>query len=90
MLRFLPAILALVLAVYSVVDCVQTPDDRVRGLPKIVWVFVILLFPFAGSAAWWFAGRPGALPLPRREGTGGQRPRRPLGPDDDPDFLKNL
>ena len=50
MLRFLPAILALVLAVYSVVDCVQTPDDRVRGLPKIVWVFVILLFPFAGSA----------------------------------------
>ena len=57
MLRFLPAILALVLAVYSVVDCVQTPDDRVRGLPKIVWVFVILLFPFAGSAAWWFAAR---------------------------------
>ena len=65
-MRFLPAILALVLAVYSVVDCVQTPDDRVRGLPKIVWVFVILLFPFAGSAAWWFAGRAGARPRPRR------------------------
>lgn len=89
MLRFLPGLIALVLAIYTLVDCVQTPDERVRGLPKIVWVFVILLFPFAGAAGWWFAGRPRSLPLPGRE-SGRSRPPRPKGPDDDPDFLRNL
>ncbi|MEI2776692.1 MAG: PLD nuclease N-terminal domain-containing protein [Tetrasphaera sp.] len=90
MLRLLPWLAALVVAIYSVVDCVQTPDDKVRGLPKVVWVFVILLFPFAGSAGWWFAGRPTAFTLPGRAPGGAARPGRPIGPDDDPDFLKNL
>lgn len=90
MLRLLPWFAALVVAIYSVVDCVQSPDDKVRGLPKVVWVFVILLFPFAGSAAWWFAGRPTAYTLPGRSPGGRPRPPRPIGPDDDPDFLKNL
>ncbi|MBK6888148.1 MAG: PLDc_N domain-containing protein [Tetrasphaera sp.] len=89
MLRFLPWLAALVVAVYSVVDCIQTPEDRVRGLPKVVWVFVILLFPYAGSAAWWFAGRPKAMTLPGRPPSSRGR-SRPIGPDDDPDFLRKL
>ena len=36
MLRFLPGLLALVLAIYTLVDCVQTPEDKVRGLTKVV------------------------------------------------------
>ena len=59
-----------------------------RGLPKVVWVFVILLFPYAGPAGWWFAGRPKAAPYQAarcRDRTG-----EPQGPDDDPDFLRNL
>ncbi|HRC40946.1 MAG TPA: PLD nuclease N-terminal domain-containing protein [Tetrasphaera sp.] len=91
MLRLLPGLIALVLAIYTLVDCVQTPEDRVRGLPKVVWVFVILLFPYAGPAGWWFAGRPSSLGLPGREGPGRpRRPKGPRGPDDDPDFLRNL
>ncbi|GAA1763000.1 MAG TPA: PLD nuclease N-terminal domain-containing protein [Tetrasphaera sp.] len=90
MLRLLPGLLALVLAVYTLVDCVQTPDERVRGLPKVVWVFVILLFPYAGPAGWWFAGRPKAYALPGRPLPGPQDRRAPRGPDDDPDFLRNL
>lgn len=90
MLRFLPGLLALVLAIYTVVDCVQTPEEQVRGLPKVVWVFVILLFPFAGPAGWWFAGRPQSLLLPGRTPPAPRGPRRPMGPDDDPDFLKNI
>ncbi len=90
MLRFLPGLLALVLTIYTIVDCVQTPDESVRGLPKVVWVFVILLFPVAGPAAWWFAGRPKTFGLPGRANPGRPGPRRPMGPDDDPDFLKNL
>ncbi len=90
MIRFLPWLAALVVAVYSVVDCIQTPEDEVRGLPKIVWVFVILLFPFAGSAAWWVAGRPKPLSLPGRPTPTDRRRSGPIGPDDDPDFLRKL
>lgn len=80
MLRFLPLLIALALSIYCVVECVQSDDHQVRGLPKLVWVFVILLFPFAGSIAWLVAGRPKKTP-----------PHRPTrGPDDDPDFLKGL
>ena len=84
MLRVLPPLLALALAIYAVVDCVQTDETAVRGLPKIVWVFVILLFPFAGAAAWLLAGRP------RTAGPGPRRVEGPRGPDDDPDFLRGL
>lgn len=89
MLRVVAAVALLVFTVYTLVDCVQTDEDRVKGLPKIVWVFVILLFPLAGGIAWWLAGRAAGTPLPlppRREA-----PRRgPIGPDDDPDFLGRL
>ncbi|MEO6019701.1 MAG: PLD nuclease N-terminal domain-containing protein [Knoellia sp.] len=82
MLRFLPVLIGLALSIYCVVDCVQRDDHNVRGLPKLVWVFVILLFPFAGAIAWLLAGRPKAAPTQRRQ--------MPRGPDDDPDFLKGL
>ncbi len=95
MIRTLPYLLALVLTLYALIDCVQTDESRVRGLPKVVWVFVILLFPFVGPLGWLLAGRPerddgpGASPWgPRRQSE--RRDRRPKGPDDDPDFLKNL
>lgn len=82
MLRVLPVVLSLALSIYCVIDCVRTDEHAVRGLPKLVWVFVVLLFPLAGSIAWLVAGRPQRPP--------GQRPQRPRGPDDDPDFLRKL
>lgn len=82
MLRFLPLVIALVLSIYCVVDCIKSDESLVRGLPKLVWVFVILLFPLAGSVAWLAAGRPKVTRPPRRQ--------MPRGPDDDPDFLKGL
>lgn len=82
MLRILPVIISLALSIYCVVDCIKSDNDAVRGLPKLVWVFVILLFPIAGSLAWLFAGRPQAAPTRRRP--------LPRGPDDDPDFLRGL
>lgn len=93
MLRVLLFVIPIVIAIYSLVDCVQSSEHEVRGLPKIVWVFIILLFPLVGSAGWWIAGRPAAvpprpprLPGPPRSGP----PSRPRGPDDDPDFLRSL
>lgn len=104
MLRVLLALAVLAFTVYTVVDCIQTEDERVRNLPKIAWVVLILLFTPAGGIAWLFAGRPadsqgggpfGRLPFGPQDrlgpSGGPQRgPRRPLGPDDDPDFLKGL
>lgn len=92
MLRVLPFVLGLALSIYCLIDCVRTDEDAVRGLPKIVWVFVILLFPIAGGVGWLVAGRPPKAPLAgdpmgrlRRPGT-----TPPRGPDDDPDFLRKL
>jgi hypothetical protein len=87
MLRLLPWLLTLALTIYAVVDCIQTDDARVRNLPKIVWVVLILLFPLVGSISWLIAGRP-QRPEPGRGP--GHRPPPPRGPDDDPDFLRRL
>lgn len=85
MLRVVAGLAVLAFTIFTVVDCIQTSEDRVKHLPKLVWVAIILLFPLAGGAAWWIIGRTErpALPEPRR------RPR-PQGPDDDPDFLRGL
>ena len=83
MLRVLPWLLGIALTVYAAVDCIQTDEARVRNLPKLVWVFLILLFAVAGPLAWFIAGRPkGQWPT---RGPG-QRPSAPRGPD----VLRNL
>jgi hypothetical protein len=92
MIRLLPWLLTIAVTLYAVVDCIQTDDAQVRGLPKLLWLLLILLFPIVGSIAWFIAGRP-------QRGTAGRgpagrgpshRPPPPRGPDDDPDFLRRL
>ncbi|WP_406829560.1 PLDc N-terminal domain-containing protein [Pedococcus sp. KACC 23699] len=87
MLRLLPWLATVALTVYAVVDCIQTEDSRVRNLPKLLWILLVLLFPLVGPIAWLIAGRPS-------NANPGQGPRRqgspPRGPDDDPDFLRRL
>ena len=84
MIRYLPALLSLALTIYCLVDAIQTQDSEIRNLPKIGWLILILLFPLVGPAAWLIAGRPPKGPRVLRQ------PPRPRGPDDDPDFLKDL
>jgi hypothetical protein len=87
MIRLLPWLLTIALTVYAVVDCIQTDDARVRNLPKLLWMLLILVFPIVGSLAWFIAGRP---ERPRSQGGPTHPPRPPRGPDDDPDFLRRL
>ncbi|MEU1504778.1 PLD nuclease N-terminal domain-containing protein [Kitasatospora sp. NPDC005748] len=94
MLRILTFVLPLALWVWAFIDCLTTPEDEVKHLPKVVWVIIVLLFPLVGSIAWLVAGkRRGAAVA---GGHGGspeyERPRggRPLAPDDDPEFLASL
>ncbi len=84
--RIVLIVAVLSFTVYCAVDAVQTDGDRVRGLPKLVWMLVIVLLPLVGGVAWLVAGRPRGLLQPPSSG----RPPRPQGPDDDPDFLRGL
>jgi len=78
---------ALALLVYCVLDVVTTPRERVRALPKPLWLLVVLL-PVVGPLAWFFTGRP-----PRGTDRQGLRPGPRVergAPDDDEDFLREL
>jgi hypothetical protein len=56
-LRVLPALIAVGLFVYCLVECLQAADYEVRTLPKPAWLFVIVL-PVIGPLLWLLAGRP--------------------------------
>jgi hypothetical protein len=72
---------AAVFYIYSVADCALFDRSRVRGLPKPLWLLVIILFPVIGGVLWFLIGR-------GRRGSVAQR--RVTAPDDDPEFLGKL
>lgn len=77
------AALAVGVIVYSLIECARTDNSDMRGLRKGGWITVILLLPLVGALLWLFLGRP--------KGTAeSSRPVRGRGPDDDPQFLRNL
>jgi hypothetical protein len=87
---FLAAV-QVVLVVLTLISVLSA--DRVRTMPRALWVLVILLVPLLGPVAYLLTGRPvaeGGTP----HGPHGRRPVRPRSgpsaPDDDPDFLKTL
>ena len=85
MLRYLPIMVAIMLAIYCVVDMAQTESGRVNYMPKWMWFVAIVALPFAGALAWLFFGhRQGG------GGGGGGEPPRGKAPDDDAEFLRGL
>jgi Phospholipase_D-nuclease N-terminal len=88
------------LLVIALIDCLSAEEFAIRALPRVAWVFIILLFSPVGAIAWFVAGRPArAVRLSNgttwRPGSGfpeNERPRRsaPPAPDDDPAFLRGL
>ncbi|MCX2968900.1 MULTISPECIES: PLD nuclease N-terminal domain-containing protein [Streptomyces] len=89
MLRYLPFLLILAVWIYAFIDVLNTRDEEVRKLPKLAWVFIVLLFGqvLVGPLAWFIAGRP------RRNAPYGAvraDERRWVAPDDNPNFLKSL
>jgi hypothetical protein len=87
--RLLPllALLDLALIVVALIDCLST-EGEIRALPRIAWVFIILLFPPVGPIAWFVAGRPARVTAPT--GPLPPAPYRAVAPDDDPDFLRQV
>lgn len=84
--RIVVVVLLVALVVYALVDASQADGARVRWMPRWLWIVAILLLPGVGALGWLFFGRPRGRRLP----PGGQAQRRPLAPDDDPDFLRGL
>ena len=89
MARGILAVLSIALTVFALADCVQTQDDKVRGVPKWAWIVLIVLIPWVGPLTWLFVGKErswgrgcSGSPGPRRDG--------PLAPDEDPEFLRKL
>ena len=81
---FLAAV-QLVLVVLALIGSLSA--DRVRTMPRFLWILAILLIPLLGPVAYFLWGRP----QPRRsEVRPVRRHPRPSSPDDDPEFLRNI
>jgi hypothetical protein len=50
-------LLVMTLFVFALVDIILRPSDQVRHLPKLAWVFVVILLPLIGSILWFAVGR---------------------------------
>jgi len=94
-------VIAIVAWLYAIFDALTAPAERIRGLPKAVWLIIVILLLDIGAVAWFIFGRPraGAVDARVRErqspfgwqSHGGPPNRgRSVAPDDDPDFLKRL
>jgi len=84
MIRYLPILIAIAVTLYALIDCARTEQESVRGLPKWAWLLIIIFIETIGAVAYLIWGRP------KNPGTGRGGPRRVIGPDDDPDFLRKL
>ena len=83
--RFLIPVFVVVVAfmVFTIVDIALIDRNRVRALPKPLWVLVALI-PIVGAVLWLAVGRV------RSGDTAGSPRRGPVAPDDDPEFLRRL
>ncbi|HWH29123.1 MAG TPA: PLDc N-terminal domain-containing protein [Mycobacteriales bacterium] len=93
--RGLLVLVELFLVVYCVLSIITTPPERVRNLPKLGWLLLVLVLPIIGCIAWLVAGRPDDRETRRsdpRIPPAYDRPGRAtaLDPDDDAAFLRSL
>ncbi|MGI5450301.1 PLDc N-terminal domain-containing protein [Streptomyces sp. CA-243310] len=84
MLRYLPFLLLLALTVYAFIDCLNTPEEEVKHLQKVIWVLIVLVFPIVGAIVWLYSGKK------RQSSAGRARSTRWVAPDDNPEFLNSL
>lgn len=91
MLKALPILIILGLAIYSFFDVLKTPDLLIKRGPKAMWV-VLALVPVIGAALWFLLGRPGSQTdaHPPTRVISLRRGSAQVAPDDDMSFLRRL
>jgi hypothetical protein len=91
MIRFagggLIGFLLIALWLYCIFDVIATDEILVRSLPKMAWLFIVIILPDIGSIAWLALGRPQYAGW-RPGDTEGRQTRRVVGPEDRPDFSR--
>jgi len=70
---------------YCIFDVISTEEVLIRNLPKMVWLFIVIVLPDIGSLAWLALGRP-VFAGWRPGDSNGRQPRRVVGPEDREDF----
>lgn len=99
-------IVLLAFLVFCLLDVITSDSSDIRNLPKLVWLLLVFINPVGGIAWLiagrpLSTGLPGGVPYKGNRGRprpGGrvaglpefERPRRAVGPDDDPEFLADL
>jgi hypothetical protein len=92
-------LVVLALWIFCFIDVLVTPESSCRNLPKLAWVFIVLLVRFLGSIGWLVAGRPwdrtpqeyaSSRSTSRVATTRPGAMSRPMSPDDDEEFLAGL
>jgi hypothetical protein len=84
-LNMLLFLVTVALTVVAVIDCLATERVRVRHFPRGAWLVLVICCPVAGAIAWFRAGRSGAGRV-----VGPMPPVAPIGPEDDPEFVRML
>jgi hypothetical protein len=100
------ALIVLGFWLFCLFDVITTDESQMRNLSKTWWIVIVLFFSVVGSIMWLVAGRPqgaGAPGVPSRGNSGGianggsryggrglEPARRPVAPDDDPEFLEQV
>jgi hypothetical protein len=79
--------IALALFIFCLVDVISIYESRIMSLNKIAWVFIVILLPVLGPILWLTVGKSHGSVGPAGADASGYR--RPVAPDDDPEFLKN-
>ncbi len=83
--------------VYCVLDVIMADEHRVRNLPKMAWIGIVLFTFEIGAVAWLVAGRPegASRGLPYKGNTGFSEYNRPgrfvaADPKADEEFLRQV
>jgi hypothetical protein len=84
MARVILVLAAIGVTIYAAIDCLSSDDAEIRGLPKPLWLLVIVALPPFGGVLWVLVGRH------QMPGWPNSRRLRTIAPDDDPDFLRSL
>jgi hypothetical protein len=64
---FVFSLVAFALFVVALLDVIMRREDQIKHLPKIAWVFIVILLPLVGAILWFAIGREyPSSPRPRR------------------------
>ena len=90
-------VVMLALWLFCIIDVITADQSRIRNLPKLAWLLIVLLIPDIGSIVWLIAGhtweqRPVPLTRLQTKYPEYDRPgRQPAAnPDDDEAFLRQV